>query len=83
MNDELTWAGIVRSAVALGLIEGNGGKAEAVKVQEMLTKQLKAGRVERLLVAAIGSSLFLACWKSRRQMTTAKTSSPALTAPRK
>jgi len=48
MDDELTWAVIVRSAVALGLIEGNGGKAEAVKVQEMLTKQLKAGRVERL-----------------------------------
>jgi hypothetical protein len=48
MNEELTWTEIVRAAIALGLIEGNGSKAEAVKVQEMLTKQLKAGRVERL-----------------------------------
>jgi hypothetical protein len=48
MNDELTWTEILKSAVALGLIDGSGSKAEAVKVQEMLTKQIEAGRVERL-----------------------------------
>jgi hypothetical protein len=48
MNEELTWTEIVRSAIALGLIDGNGSKAEAVSVREMLTKQTEAGRVERL-----------------------------------
>jgi hypothetical protein len=48
MNEELTWTEILKSAVALGLVEGSGSKAEAVSVQEMLTKQMEAGRVERL-----------------------------------
>jgi hypothetical protein len=48
MNEELTWAEILRSAVALGLIDGSGSKAEAVKIQEMLTKQIEVGRVERI-----------------------------------
>ena len=46
MNEELTWAEIVKSAVALGLITGNGSKAEAHKVHDMLKKQMEAGRIE-------------------------------------
>jgi hypothetical protein len=46
MNEELTWAAIVKSAVALGLITGDGSKAEAVKVRDMLKKQIERGCVE-------------------------------------
>lgn len=31
MNEELTWTEILKSAVALGLIDGSGSKAEAVE----------------------------------------------------
>jgi hypothetical protein len=72
MNEELTWAEIVKSGVALGLITSNGSKAEALKVHDMLKKQMEGGRVEHPLVAATGSSLFPVCWTSQRQMTTAE-----------
>jgi hypothetical protein len=48
MNEELAWSEIVKSAIALGLIDGSGSKAEAIKLKEMLAKQTVAGRVERL-----------------------------------
>ena len=47
MNEELTWAELVKAAAALGLITGNGSKADALKVHDMLKKQMEAGRVEQ------------------------------------
>jgi hypothetical protein len=54
MNEELTWTEILKSAVALGLIDGSGSKAEAVEVREMLIKQVEADRVERLAFEFLG-----------------------------
>ena len=47
MNEEPTWAAIVKSAVALDLITGDGSKAEAVKVRDILKKQIERGCVEQ------------------------------------